>query len=201
MKITDSGINFIVEEETGGKDYYEKVYKSSFIWPEGASGCTAMVGVDIGYYTVEEVNTIFRPLSSEEELQRIQGGRGIKGEAAAAYVKKLKDIKFTWDEAIATFKQYILPKFTNLTERAFPGVEKLCPGAQTALVSLVFNRGTAMKGKSRVEMLKIRQLVQERDYEAMVEQIRAMKRLWSKTSGLVGRREREAKLVEECFNK
>ena len=62
MQIDKAGVDFIVEEETGGKSYYEKVYKSTFIWPGGRSGATAMVGIDIGYYTQDEVNLFFKPL-------------------------------------------------------------------------------------------------------------------------------------------
>lgn len=199
MKLNKKGVEFIVEEETGGKDYYEKVYKSTFIWPGGASGATAMVGIDIGYYTTAEVNLFFKPLTTPDELELIQEGRGKKGLIAKAYVKKyLNKITFTWDEAIQTFETYILPKFVRYTVKAFPGVEKLQEDAQTALVSLVFNRGMSMKGASRKEMLAIKGLVGDKDYQEIAKQIRGMKRLWDKTSGLVGRREKEAKLVENC---
>ena len=65
-------------------------------------------------------------------------------------------------------------------------------------MSLVFNRGMAMKGESRKEMLAIKGLVPDKNYPAIAAQLRSMKRLWDKTSGLVGRREKEAKLVESC---
>jgi hypothetical protein len=198
MKIDAKGINFIVEEETGGREYYEKVYKSSFIWPKGASGCTAMVGIDIGYYTEEEINKFFKPLTTEEELRRIQRGRGIKGILAKNYLKNLKNITFSWEESLYTFSEHILPKFLRLTERAFPGAGELCPSTQTALVSLVFNRGTAMKGESRREMLNIKKLVGSQDYKQIAKQIRSMKRLWDSSSGLVSRREKEACLVDKC---
>lgn len=198
MKINEEGIAFIVEEETGGREYYEKVYKNTFIWPKGASGCTAMVGVDIGYYSKTEIDLFFGPLTNKEELARIQLGRGLKGAAANTYLKNLKDITFTWEEALETFRLHILPKFLKLTENAFPGVSQLCDGAKTALTSLVFNRGTAMQGDSRKEMFNLKKLVQQKDYEQIAFNIRSMKRLWDKTSGLVGRREREAKLIENC---
>jgi GH24 family phage-related lysozyme (muramidase) len=47
-------------------------------------------------------------------------------------------------------------------------------------------------------MLAIKGLVTDKDYPEIARQIRSMKRLWDKTSGLVGRREKEAKLVENC---
>jgi hypothetical protein len=196
--ISDKGVEFIVKEETGGKDYYEKVYKSTFVWPKGFSGPTAMVGIDIGYYTEEEVNRIFKPLTTPEELKLIQAGRGKKGEAAREYTLKLKGITFTWEEALNSFEEFILPKFINLTAKTFPGIEKLNDNMRTAMTSLVFNRGTALKGDSRKEMLEIRNIIISKniDYKKIASLFRNMKRLWDKTSGLVGRREREAKLIE-----
>lgn len=198
MKLEQEGIDFIVEEETGGKEYYEKVYKSTFIWPKGMSGPTAMVGIDIGYYSAAEIDAIFKPLTTEHELDLIQNGRGKKGLVAEAYTKKLKGITFTWEESLQVFELYILPKFIKYTAKAFPGVEKLCTGAQTALVSLVFNRGMSMSGPTRREMLEIKGLVPDKKYKDIALQIRSMKRLWEKGNGLIGRREREAKLVESC---
>jgi GH24 family phage-related lysozyme (muramidase) len=199
MNLDKTGVDFIVEEETGGKEYYEKVYKSTFIWPKGMSGPTAMVGIDIGYYSKDEIDHIFKPLTTEHELDLIQNGRGKKGLIAKEYTKKLKGITFTWEESLQVFEMYILPKFTKYTLKAFPGVENLCPGAQTALVSLVFNRGMSMKGPSRREMAEIRTLLPSKSYKDIATQIRRMKRLWDKGNGLIGRREREAVLVESCI--
>lgn len=198
MNITKEGELFIIQEETGGQSYYEKVYKGSFIWPGGASGPTALVGIDIGYYSVTEVNDIFKPLTSSDELERIQGGRGKKGEEAKEYVAKLKNISFTWDEAIQVFELFTLPKFTKLTERVFPGVNELAPDAQAAILSLVFNRGASTKGATRIEMAEIKKLISSKDYNAIATQIKSMKRLWGKGSGLLGRRDREAALVAGC---
>lgn len=196
MKLNDKGIEFIVAEETGGRAYYEKVYKSTFTWPGGFSGPTAMVGIDIGYYNEAEINKIFKPITDSVELSLIQAGRGIKGLNAREYTVKLKGITFTWEEAIQTFKEFILPKFTGLTERVFPGVGELTDNAQAAMVSLVFNRGTSLKGSSRSEMLELKNIIaSEKNYEKMASLFRSMKRLWDKNSGLVGRREREAELI------
>lgn len=196
MKLSDKGIEFIVIEETGGQAYYEKVYKSTFTWPGGYSGPTAMVGIDIGYYTEEEVDRIFKPLTDSSELSLIRAGRGLKGLNAKEYTVKLKGITFAWEEAIQTFKEFILPKFTSLTDRAFPGVSDLHENAQAAMVSLVFNRGTSFKGTSRTEMLELKKIIAAgKDYTAMEAQFKSMKRLWDKTSGLVGRRDREAALI------
>lgn len=86
-----------------------------------------------------------------------------------------------------------------MTVRAFPGVLHLHENAQAAMVSLVFNRGVSLKGSSRTEMLRLHELIKQgKDYPKIAEQFRNMKRIWDKTSGLVGRREREAKLIESA---
>jgi GH24 family phage-related lysozyme (muramidase) len=145
-----------------------------------------------------EIDTFFKPLTTEEALERIQKGRGKKGIIAEAYLKNLTDITFTWQEALETFEHHILPKFEKYALSAFPGVEHLASSAQTALVSLVFNRGTSMKGPSRVEMRRIRDLVPDKNYKEIARQIVCMKRLWAKGSGLLARRDREAALVKGC---
>jgi GH24 family phage-related lysozyme (muramidase) len=67
------------------------------------------------------------------------------------------------------------------------------------MVSVVFNRGVALKGASRIEMLNLRELIKAgKDYAKMAAQFRSMKRIWDKTSGLVARREREALLIDSC---
>lgn len=198
MQLDQEGIDFIIKEETGGREYYEKVYKRTFIWPKGMSGPTAMVGIDIGYYSAEEINTIFKPLTTAHELDLIQNGRGKKGLIAESYTKKLKGITFEWDEAVSVFERYILPKFTRYTQKTFPGVENLCSSAQAALVSLVFNRGTSLKGPTRKEMAAVKSLVASKKYKEIAMQFRSMQRLWEKGSGLIARREGEAKLIETC---
>ena len=200
ISINQKGIDFIMKEESGGKAYYEKVIKKTFEWPGGASGCTAMGGVDIGYYSETEINAIFKNLTTEDELKLVQSGRGMTGMRAARYLPKLKAITFEWDEAIETFESYILPKFERLTEQVFPGAGDLCNDAQTALVSLVFNRGASLAGDRRREMAAIRELVPNKDYNGIAKQLRAMKRLWSPDNGVYSRREHEAKLVDSCAN-
>jgi GH24 family phage-related lysozyme (muramidase) len=70
------------------------------------------------------------------------------------------------------------------------------------LVSLVYNRGTAMadsprKPGDRKEMREIRDAVAAGRLASIPAALRAMKRLWPEGSGLRDRREREAKLFEE----
>lgn len=83
--------------------------------------------------------------------------------------------------------------------RFAPAAVNLPPDAQAALFSLVFNRGTATRGERRVEMAQIAQVISAGQPEKVPFLIRSMKRLWPQGSGLVRRREDEAKLWESAF--
>jgi GH24 family phage-related lysozyme (muramidase) len=93
-----------------------------------------------------------------------------------------------------------LPRFINETKKAFPNSDKLHPDAFGALVSLVFNRGASVSGPSRIEMLNIRNLIDSKNYEAIANEVRKMKRLWigKGLDGLLVRRDDEASLIASC---
>jgi GH24 family phage-related lysozyme (muramidase) len=187
-------------EVGGGKSYYDK-FLSKFTWPGGASGPTIGIGVDCGYYTKEELAKIFHFLKNDQ-IKLIQGATGKTGSTGKEYTKTLREagIIVSWDQAKEIFESLTWPKFAKLTEKAFPEVEKLCDNAYGALVSLVFNRGSAMQGNSRLEMRNIRNLVPKKDYKGIAKELRKMKRIWQGKGldGLLERREAEAKLVETC---
>ena len=187
-------------EVGGGKSYYDK-YLSKFTWPGGASGATIGIGVDCGYYTKDELAKIFHFLKNDQ-IKLIQGASGKTGSTGKEYTKTLREagIVVSWDQAKEIFESLTWPKFAKLTEKAFPEVEKLCDNAYGALVSLVFNRGSAMQGDSRLEMRNIRNLVPKKDYKGIAKELRKMKRIWQGKGldGLIERREAEAKLVETC---
>jgi len=200
-KPSSAALNLILEYEVGGgRSYYEK-YLSHPTWPGGASGTTLAIGVDCGYYTTSELDSIFNFLPPEQ-LKAIENASGKTGQAGREYVAKIKPLNITvsWDQAIQIFDELTWPKFSRLAEKAFPGLDQLCDNAYGALVSLVFNRGTSMSGDSRTEMRNIRDLVPNKDYKRIAEELRNMKRIWEGKGldGLIERREAEAKLVESC---
>ena len=77
------------------------------------------------------------------------------------YALKLRSagIIVVWDKAIDIFQKLTWPKFTKLAEKTFPGLASLHPDAYGAIISLVFNRGTSLKGDSRKEMVNIKNLI------------------------------------------
>lgn len=192
-------LELLLKYETGGgKSYYDK-YLSKFTWPGGASGPTIGIGIDCGYYTPAELQNMFSFLK-EDELKLVKEASGKKGSSGKEYTKVLrqKGITVSWEKAEEIFKEYTWPKFTRLAEKAFPDLNELHPDAYGAIVSVVFNRGTAMKGDSRKEMRNIRAYVPEKNYKKIAQEIRNMKRLWvgQNLDGLLARRDAEASLIE-----
>jgi GH24 family phage-related lysozyme (muramidase) len=188
----------IINWESGGKSYYEK-YLSRFTYPGGASGPTIMIGIDCAYYTETELKKIFNFLP-ETDINLILGCVGKTGPSAKSYIKNLKGIKVSWDNSEKVFYDIILPKFYNLTLKVWPKTEELCPNAQVALTSIVFNRGASLSGSSRSEMREIKNLIPLKKYKEISDQILKMKRLWigKNLDGLIKRREEESKLILSC---
>lgn len=200
-KPSEKTLDLLLEYEVGGgKAYYEK-YLSKFTWPKGASGPTIAIGVDCGYYSPTELLKIFSFLP-KDQIKLIQEASGKTGERGKEYTITLRKagIRVEWNEALDIFNKLTWPKFTKLAEKAFPGLDELHPDAYGAIVSLVFNRGTSMRGDSRSEMRTIRALVTEKNYTKIAQQLRKMKRIWEgqELDGLLKRREAEAVLVESC---
>jgi hypothetical protein len=187
-------------EVGGGKSYYEK-YLSKFTWPGGASGPTIAIGVDCAYYSKTELQGIFSFLPTEqiEKIQRASGKTGLSGKEYALTLKA-SGIIVNWEQALTIFENLTWPKFTKLAEKTFPGLKELKPDAYGSIVSIVFNRGTSLVGSSRKEMVNIKNLIPDKNYKKIAEEVRSMKRLWvgKGLDGLLERRESEAKLIESC---
>ena len=192
-------IELILEFEVGGgQEYYEKLLQRP-IWPEGRSGITIGIGYDIGYNSVEVFNQDWQKLG-DVERKRLSDCCGLTGEVAKQRLASVRDIIIAWELAWEVFNVVTVPKFYNLTKKAFPGFEELPADVQGGLVSLVFNRGTSMEGNRRREMRAIRDLVPNKDVKGIVDQIQQMKRIWVGTSiarGMNRRRDAEAALIEE----
>jgi len=122
---------------------------------------------------------------------------GLKADKAKKQLHRLKEVTVIFENATAVFSESTLPRYAKSTRKAFPGVEKLHPDAQAALLSLVYNRGTSMSGSRRKEMAAIKPLVVKKNYAGIAQEIKNMKRLWvgKGLDGLLKRRDDEAAMV------
>jgi hypothetical protein len=198
--LSEKSFKLILEYEVGGgAGYYNKQLKHP-CFPGGESGVTIGIGYDLGYNTSAQFAEDWKGVLDTGSYTRLAQHLGKKSSNAKAAIPSVKDIEVPWDAAEIVFKKNTLPRFIKETKKAFPNSDQLHPDAFGALVSLVFNRGGSVSGASRVEMLNIRNLIDSKDYKAIANEIKKMKRLWigKGLDGLLTRRDDEAKLIESC---
>jgi hypothetical protein len=191
------GFQLILDHEVGGGERYYRSHLARPTWPGAASGVTVGIGYDLGYNSPP---VILSDWAAVPPAPRLAAVSGIRGRPAAAEAARLRDILIPWAAAEDVFARVTLARYYGLACRTYPGLDRLAPPAQWALVSLVFNRGSSLAGPRRAEMRRIRALVPRADYRAIAAEIRAMKRHWrgQGVDGLIARREAEAQLVEAC---
>jgi GH24 family phage-related lysozyme (muramidase) len=196
--IPREAIEFIIDEE--GMDQPWK-------FPGGDSGVTLGHGYDLGAGTESKTGMVddWKQWLSGSELDRLSVAIGKTGPAAKALCPQFRGINISIEAADEVFFRCTVPKYYEKMRSAFPNADKLPGAAQGALLSLVFNRGTSLKGPRRTEMSNIAKLLEKNDppydLKAIAKEIRDMKRLWigKGLNGLITRREREARLVESAI--
>lgn len=197
--IPTRAVAFIAREEVSGRDYYDS-FCAKPTWPGGASGVTIGVGYDLGYQSDFEKD--WADLLPAAEIARLKPWVGVKGSAASAGPGQLPGLLVPWHSAWEGYVRRTLPQEVQKTQTTFVPqaarpLPKLCLGI---LVSLVYNRGTAMQDSSgddrRREMREIRDSLSSGHYEQVPDALRRMRRLWPAGNGLRARREREAELFE-----
>lgn len=199
VQITERGVALIMSFE--GQDQPSK-------WPGGNSGITLGIGYDLGYKAHDEFMGDWGPHLTPDQLSRLVVALGKRAGAARKIAPQFVDIRIGREQAEQVFAKSSIPWIKLNTAKAFPGIQRLPPDAQSALASLVFNRGIDMEGPRRSEMRDIQESIAD-DTLAISEKltriaasIRSMERLWQGVPdvgrGLIRRREAEASLVESC---
>lgn len=197
MRISKAAFDLIVAEEVSSQAYYTKHYQN-FEWPGGASGPTVGIGYDCGYCTKEEIARDWDGILDGHSIAMLQAAAGKKGAAGQAFVAANgRSVTIPWAAAIKEFEKREIPKWEARTDKSLPNTELLSGDSYGALVSIAYNRGTGgftASGDRYTELRNIRSMMIAKNFTGIPAQIRSMKRLWN--NGLVGRREREAKLFE-----
>ena len=196
LQISRAGMEQLVRHEVVSKAYYSRFLKHP-IWPGGSSGVTIGIGYDLGYNRVSQVQRDWAGKVPDADLEKLKKVSGLKAEKAKKQLSRLKSINVSFENATRVFSESTLPRYAAATRKAYPGIEKLHADAQTALLSLVYNRGSSISGSRRKEMAAIKPLVLQQDYVGIARQIQNMKRLWQGKGldGLLKRRDDEAELV------
>ena len=208
MQLSKKSIDAIIAFEVTSPEYYEKHYQNPN-WPGGDSGVTVGIGYDLGQNTRETIIMDWTGNVNLNFVSLMANLAGITGEAAKAKIAGLvKGIIVPYSAAYNVFINNTLPRFCKAALHVYPGLDKLNPDTQGAIVSLIYNRGNAfgVEGKpswdSRAEMRELAPLIEAADYEGIAATIDQMKRLWvgkEDMAGLIDRREVEAKLITDSL--
>ena len=145
-------------------------------WPGAESGVTIGIGYDLGYEKnfAEDWGQKLEP----EVFAHLSKVIGLKGEEARQALKELPHITISDQDAIAVFHDRTVPRYSNLVSLMYPGFSLMAPEAQTALFSLVYNRGASLDGGDRIQMRAMRPMVLTHDYVGMSAELLKMIGIW-----------------------
>jgi len=203
--LATNGVAFIALKETGGLNYYNQVTRWPH-YPGFASGITLGVGYDLRFARARDFQALWGSYLSPAVMAELAQDIGRAGTKKRAQALKAQNIEIPFKIAWRIFVDDTLPRFYSQTEAIYPSLPSLPLLCASALVSIVFNRGSSLNGASRVEMRAIRDLLALADNPTFHKQKRkmiladvedeivAMQRLWGPASGLYLRRQAEANL-------
>ncbi|MDH3316121.1 MAG: hypothetical protein OER43_10185 [Gammaproteobacteria bacterium] len=190
------GLKQLIEFEISSPQFYYRNLKKP-IWPGGKSGITIGIGYDLGYHRRWQIEQDWRGHIPDSDIERLVGVVGLRGEDAKRALRRVRSVSIPFESARRIFYESSLPRYAKDTRRIYPGVQRLPADAQAMLLSLVYNRGTALSGSRRREMKAIKGHVRRKKLDRIADEIRRMKRLWDENllPGLHTRRDAEADLV------
>jgi len=197
LKFPIKAVKLIVTEEVGSEAEYNK----SLIhptWPEGESGVTIGIGYDLGYASKDQIKADWGDKVNGNHLVQLLSASGYKGLQAKAQIGPLmRLVTISYQDAMDVFIKRNIPQSYKLSVNTYPGLDKLNPDTIGAIVSLVYNRGTALVGKNREGMAALKPLIASADYTSIADTIEDMKHIWEggEDEGLVERRVLEANMV------
>jgi hypothetical protein len=198
MNLSEEGLQFLLDQEVGGGEFYYNRFLKHPTWPGAFSGVTIGIGFDLGQVKKEEFADAWAEHLRPEDFKSLLKCIGLKGIVQAKpALKEIAGIQIGWDEAMAVFREYTLPVHWLRLLRIYPQAETLPPLCAAALLSLCFNRGTDLLGDRRLEMREIQSFLSQGELSSIPQQFRNMERLWPTVPGLRKRRHAEANLFEK----
>ena len=186
-------VSKIVNFEVGSIRYYNRYLTTPLEPLNGASGLTIGVGYDLGYVTPDEIQNDWQGFLSGEDIQKLCKVSGLRGWTAKQAHRGVVGITIPYEVALKQFTKVTLPRWIMKTYQTFPNFDNLNARQKTALVSLVFNRGTSLKGRKRDEMHTIHDNLARGNTRPVAGLIKAMAQ-HSPLKGVQKRRVEEAEL-------
>lgn len=199
LGISLAAVEEIIREEDSSEEIYKQHYQYP-TWPGGDSGVTIALGYDLGYVSPEKIHADWSDKVGASMLASMIAVSGIKGTAAHDAAERIEHrVTIIWEKALAVFLEVDMPGWIATVRKVLMNTDKLSPDSLGALVSLAYNRGASfsLPGDRYREMRQIKALMVSSHFADIPAQFRSMVRLWPHTSGLRGRRYREAYLFEK----
>jgi hypothetical protein len=196
------GVTFIARAEVSSPREYRRRFTHP-VWPSVQSGITIGIGYDLQFATAAELRADWRrlPPTVVDDLEPVLGVPGSVDRLA-----RVRHVAVPLLDAMAVFLDRTLPRVVRLTRSIYPQLDILPPARQTALVSLVYNRGTRLADRNplqqeRREMRAIQALLDAGAFDEVDVQFEEMTRLWdpNRLAGLIQRRRDEARLWRSGF--
>ncbi|HEY2383484.1 MAG TPA: hypothetical protein VGK48_20110 [Terriglobia bacterium] len=196
--LTAAGVTFIARQEITDARTYRTQYKTPAV-PPAPSGVTIGIGYDCRFPTLAQFRADWGDLLSPDALAQLEAVLGKQG--TPELKAQVAGVTVSLEAAMRVFVNRNLPDFLSQTRSIYPQVDNLSPARRTALVSLVYNRGTDLDGDSRKEMQAIRDLLSSNRLDDIPAQFESMTRLWDPATapGLIARRRAEAVLWKSDF--
>src|SRR3546814_16379280 len=107
----------------------------------------------------------------------------------------LTDLRIPFSAAWQVFGKRALPRAIGDTGRCYGDLAALPPLCRGTLVSLVYNRGTGLRGDTRREMAAIKRHLTDGRLDHVPQELESMKRLWPNTPALCQPRTKEAAMA------
>lgn len=197
-----ASIEEIIREEDSSEWYFIKHYQQPE-WPGGASGVTIMLGYDLGYANPEKIHRDLGGKISADMLAACVACSGITGAAAHEQMLRVRSrINIPWLVSLDVFLHNDMPEWIATVRKYLPNTELLPPDCLGILVSLAYNRGPSFNagGDRAREMRAIKADMAAKNFADIPNQLRSMARLWPSSSGVHGRRFREATIYQNALN-
>jgi hypothetical protein len=198
--LTAAGVTFIAREEVSDATAYRRSFQMPTC-PPAPSGVTIGIGYDCRFVGRSEFETDWSDVLPAATVAQLVPVLGKAGEPAL--LGPLANVVVPLRAAMHVFTKRSLPTHLARTRSIYPQVETgaLTAAQRTALVSLVYNRGTDLAGDRRREMRAIRDLLAAGRVDDVADQFESMTRLWdpAEAGGLIRRRRAEATLWRSGF--
>lgn len=201
--LTAAGVTFIARLEVSDAAGYRRKYQKP-CWPGKKSGITIGIGYDCAFVSPSDLRADWGACLPPDAIDRLASV--VKQVGSDALLEQVDGVVVPLDAAMKVFTGTSLPKYVDSTRRIFPQLDQVTPARRTALVSLVYNRGSGLVDKNptlqeRREMRNIRDLLAAGQVDAVGDEFVSMTRLWDPATerGLIDRRRDEAMLWHSGF--